>query len=795
MGLLSTLLITLSAILITYTAIRGLPEEFQSRIRKEFRQRGLMVDWDFVGLDPLARITVKNFRCRGIIPGRESTIIIQQAFFDVGWLSFIRSEQILKAITINNASFQFLTGTGEKILIENLNASALFTPEKIIVNDLIAASGRATLNMQGEIPLSFFTSENQNKRGIPEITNQEAHRSDEKKTDSWEIYAKKLLNTFDRSALQTKINITPQSGISWDAVAISLTADAQEADFEGVHWQALSLRANWQQGALTLDQLFLKTHNGFLSLAGSWNSTENATTLELFINSPPETLLPLLPEEIAKRLKKISTYGSFTLEASASFHTQKISENAIHGRMEWLSVTLGDQVVDEISIPFHFVGGRLEVPAAKVEADGEILEIKASSNDVAWRITAQAKGLINPSKFRHLLPEADDFFNSTIFKTPLELTFEGNLNTSASWEFLIQGEVSVGELIYKGVEIVSASSKLELAPPLLKLANLQLQRREGQGFAEAVEYNYAVPYVRLTNVKTSFFTIPTARIFGPKLEEYLSPYTFPSPPEIRLDGFIDLASEKLTDLKISARGDQFRYHLLGRDIPGKKFTTQLTLQANRLQISTLKARVDDGALDLKGSFLLQPNNTSYELAFALRDADFSSLMRGFFNLDNITGRITGNANLSGKLEELRSMRGQGQVSVREGSLIDIPFLGALSQVAGLIELGKARASEADATFQIENGKIFTGDLDIRSVTMALIGNGYYDFVDDQMQLDVRLNVRGPAGLVLFPVSKLFEYRGTGSLANTKWEPKMFTPAVPILGSAQGIAPSVRGRNR
>jgi len=79
--------------------------------------------------------------------------------------------------------------------------------------------------------------------------------------------------------------------------------------------------------------------------------------------------------------------------------------------------------------------------------------------------------------------------------------------------------------------------------------------------------------------------------------------------------------------------------------------------------------------------------------------------------------------------------------------------------------------------------------------MALIGNGNYDFVEDKIELDVRLNVRGPAGLVLFPVSKLFEYRGTGTLAQTRWEPKLFTPAVPIPGSAQGSAPPVRGKNR
>jgi len=38
---------------------------------------------------------------------------------------------------------------------------------------------------------------------------------------------------------------------------------------------------------------------------------------------------------------------------------------------------------------------------------------------------------------------------------------------------------------------------------------------------------------------------------------------------------------------------------------------------------------------------------------------------------------------------------------------------------------------------------------------------------------MRVNMRGIMGVPLFLISKLFEYRGTGSLNDTKWEPKTF----------------------
>jgi hypothetical protein len=54
----------------------------------------------------------------------------------------------------------------------------------------------------------------------------------------------------------------------------------------------------------------------------------------------------------------------------------------------------------------------------------------------------------------------------------------------------------------------------------------------------------------------------------------------------------------------------------------------------------------------------------------------------------------------------------------------------------------------------------------------MIGHGDIDFVQNQLDFDVRIDAGG-AGAVLTPIYKLFEYHGSGSLTKPVWKPKRF----------------------
>jgi hypothetical protein len=69
--------------------------------------------------------------------------------------------------------------------------------------------------------------------------------------------------------------------------------------------------------------------------------------------------------------------------------------------------------------------------------------------------------------------------------------------------------------------------------------------------------------------------------------------------------------------------------------------------------------------------------------------------------------------------------------------------------------------------------IHTEDMNISSETFALIGNGNYNFITDHVDLDMRVNANAVLGILLYPISKIFEYHGAGPMKDVKWVPKNF----------------------
>ena len=100
------------------------------------------------------------------------------------------------------------------------------------------------------------------------------------------------------------------------------------------------------------------------------------------------------------------------------------------------------------------------------------------------------------------------------------------------------------------------------------------------------------------------------------------------------------------------------------------------------------------------------------------------------------------------------------------------------------DLGNSRATDAVAAFAITNGVIYSDSLEINTAMTRL---QYTGIVDMRGNVNARVTARllhnlwivGPIiSPFLWPVSKLFEYKITGTLQNPKKEPVV--PFVPKL---------------
>jgi len=119
-------------------------------------------------------------------------------------------------------------------------------------------------------------------------------------------------------------------------------------------------------------------------------------------------------------------------------------------------------------------------------------------------------------------------------------------------------------------------------------------------------------------------------------------------------------------------------------------------------------------------------------------------------------------------------RGGGNLIVENGNVFAIPVLGPLSVVLDTIipGTGYQTARKATCDFRVADGEIRTDNLDVIGQGFSMIGQGSLYFIEDRMDFSVRINAQGVPGLILYPVSKLFEYVSDGKLSEPQWRPRI-----------------------
>jgi hypothetical protein len=158
----------------------------------------------------------------------------------------------------------------------------------------------------------------------------------------------------------------------------------------------------------------------------------------------------------------------------------------------------------------------------------------------------------------------------------------------------------------------------------------------------------------------------------------------------------------------------------------------------------------------------------------VRGIDFPRLTDLYYNYKTAQGQMSGTYDFTGIGSDPRTMRGHGKVEVTNGDVFAIPIFGPLSGILNHIVPGSGYsiAHQASATFKIDQGIIHTDDFEASGMLFSMLGHGDIHFLDDKLDFDLRLNMKGP-GVLLTPVYKLFEYSGTGSLKKPDWHPKRF----------------------
>ena len=154
--------------------------------------------------------------------------------------------------------------------------------------------------------------------------------------------------------------------------------------------------------------------------------------------------------------------------------------------------------------------------------------------------------------------------------------------------------------------------------------------------------------------------------------------------------------------------------------------------------------------------------------------DFASLTKLYFNYASSHGLLDGTFDFGGTNDDPWTLYGNGRVEVTEGNVFAIPVLGPFSGILNSIVpgMGYNVAHDVACSFAVRDGVITTHDFLVKGMGFSMIGDGRLLFLDDRLNFNIRLNAQGLPGVLLFPVSKLLEYAGTGTLESPVWKPAL-----------------------
>lgn len=247
---------------------------------------------------------------------------------------------------------------------------------------------------------------------------------------------------------------------------------------------------------------------------------------------------------------------------------------------------------------------------------------------------------------------------------------------------------------------------------------------------------------------------------------------------MRVSGFVPVKDLAVVDLHFVVEGGPFEWWKFR--VP--QITGNVHWLNHALILTNVQSEFYWGNATGHAVFDLNPARpgTEFEFAANVANVNLAMLMADLYTRTNqLEGWLNGQLIITkANSSDWNSWQGYGRARLKDGLIWEIPVFGVLSKPLDSIVpgLGNSRFTEAKAKFKIANGVISSDDLEMRAPAMRLQYDG-------RVTLDGRVSARVEAellrdtwligrvvSLALWPVTKMFEYKITGTLEEPKSEP-------------------------
>lgn len=525
---------------------------------------------------------------------------------------------------------------------------------------------------------------------------------------------------------------------------------------------------------------------------GAWNTQTRDVQFQLQARAQPDLAAPWVGPNIQPWLSfctfaappRLLVSGRFVLpdwtNASPDRWPELFPSLEASGRFESDAGRCRSIPFLSAQVPFALTNLVWSTPGLSLFRPEGVIEAAGRVDPRRGDFKAGVRTGIDPMALRPAFTDvrAGRVFDMFEFQLPphLEGELAGNWN---DWSTLRgQGRVLLTNFAFRGQSIHSCQARLLYDHRFLSILGPQVLREGEEGHADGVGIDLVHPRLFLTNAVGNIAPRAITKCIGPQTAAALEPYAFERPPAARVEGSIPLGTNDGTeDLKFELAGGPFhwqRFHLdeIKGMIHWRGVYLDLTNVVGRWRGADLNgwAHFDFTPRDTDlFNFMVQADNVDLKVVLKDLEPGRTNKVEGTLNgILHVTSADTHNWN---------SWQGQGYARMTNGLLWDIPVFGVFSPLLNAFfpGLGNSRARHATATFRIHNSVIQSHDVVIRGNFLRMNYQGTVDFeqrVDGRMDAEILRDMPGLGLLVsklLWPVTKLFEYRITGTLQQPKTE--------------------------
>lgn len=746
----------------------GLPEVAKTYLLTEIQRRHVFpfpITMDRLLLSPTGAVLAERvtvFRDEN----RQSVMLqVDRVRVSIAWLSWWQGRGLIDSASISNADVRLPVGPQETADFKEVNADVAFDGRDIKIENAQARFLNMALYVRGTIHNDGFPT------AKPPTGEQLQSRQ-----DLW----RSVLRATDDIGTERPINVelefeTATRDLGGGRANFSL--DGQHLTWRSAPVEEFSIHGSLNDGIVTLNDFKIGLERGDLTAYGEWNLTDRSAELQFTSSMDFTTLAPAFPGPLGQALGRLD-FPSMApaMTGRVLFDLQQGFKIDIQADLNWRNFTFNGVSFDRLSVPVAYDGHRLLIPGLKIagQAGNVDLEMFFDGTKDVPSLNARITSNLDPTILKGVFGQGmDNFLASCTFQDggpKIEATATGNALKTDAWT--VVGKMTADKFVYKNASFDTAASDFTFADSKLNLPDLEVHRPEGTGTGGIV-YDFKNRSVELHNLVTQVNVQEVAPIMGPKFTEYTKPYRFTKPPLVKANGKVDLQSEKKdldTDLLVEVQGKSpMEWTLFNVPFIFDNPNGTLTFKNRRLNVNMHQCGFYEGGLTGVIDLDLRNNPAAYVLDLNLNKVNFKKFAARAFSYDKSTGFMTAQGHFAGAIGNMETMTGSGEVKIENGDITQIPFLGALTPLIP----GFSAADAAHGHFTAAKGLVHTDDLNISSETFALIGNGNYNFITDHLELDMRVNANALFGILLYPLSKIFEYHGTGKMKDVKWAPKNF----------------------